>query len=143
MPTITRRFEFDAAHRVWGHEGKCQHLHGHRYLADVTVSSPELDSLGRVVDFSVLKEKIGKWIDENWDHNAIFNSNDPLAALPWGSRSRLGSRAPYILFDQNPTAEVLAEFLFGKADVLLDEPLKVVSVRIYETPNCSAEHPSK
>jgi len=68
MIRITRKIEFDSGHRVLGHEGKCAHLHGHRYVAEITVESAGLDSLGRVVDFSVIKEKVGKWVDENWEY---------------------------------------------------------------------------
>ena len=38
--TCTRRIEFDAAHRVMGHEGKCKHLHGHRYALEARVATP-------------------------------------------------------------------------------------------------------
>ena len=60
MIEITRRLEFDAGHRVLGHEGKCKNLHGHRYSAEITVTAPDLDGLGRVIDFGVIKEKVWK-----------------------------------------------------------------------------------
>lgn len=60
---IMRKFEFDYAHRVLGHESKCKHLHGHRGVAEVIVSSPGLDSLGRIIDFGIVKQRVGKWID--------------------------------------------------------------------------------
>src|SRR5262245_52482042 len=74
----TRKLEFDAGHRVLGHGGKCRHLHGHRYVAEVTCYAEELDKLGFVVDFSVIKTVVGDWIDENFDHNMILNPKDPL-----------------------------------------------------------------
>ena len=61
--TCTRKLEFDAAHRVMEHESKCRHLHGHRYVAEVTVATSELDGLGRVLDFGLLKTELGGWID--------------------------------------------------------------------------------
>ena len=75
-PTITRRLEFDAGHRVFGHESKCATLHGHRYVVEVTAQAAKLDSVGRVIDFSVLKERIGAWLDEKWDHNVIVFEQD-------------------------------------------------------------------
>ena len=54
MITCTRRIQFCAGHRVMGHEGKCRNLHGHNYVVFVTAQADELDSVGRVIDFSVL-----------------------------------------------------------------------------------------
>jgi 6-pyruvoyltetrahydropterin/6-carboxytetrahydropterin synthase len=160
MTTVTRKFSVDAGHRVWGHEGKCKNLHGHTYLFEVTVDAPELDGLGRVVDFSVIKDIIGKWLDWHWDHNMILNSQDPLA-ISWmnyststfpGSDEKLerkvphdilGFKAPYILLDKNPTAENLAKELMVIGNSLLgggNARLTVVKVVCHETPNCFATY---
>jgi hypothetical protein len=55
--------------------------------------------------------------------------------------SPFNGKAPYI-FDKtrNPTAENIAEELFCWADSLVPNPLKVVHVRIWETPNCYADY---
>jgi 6-pyruvoyltetrahydropterin/6-carboxytetrahydropterin synthase len=146
---ITRKFEFDSAHRVLNHESKCAHLHGHRYVAEVTVSAPALDKLGRVVDFSVLKTIIGGWIDANWDHNIILNAADPLFAA-WMNpdivrenettvRDIFAGKSPFFLLS-NPTAEQMATCLFATCEsLLLTEVFKVIHVRLYETPNCWAD----
>jgi 6-pyruvoyl tetrahydropterin synthase/QueD family protein len=108
LRTITRRLEWDAGHRVLGHEGRCRHLHGHRYVAEVTVAAPELDDLGMVIDFSVLKEKVGGWIDREWDHNMMLHVSDPLAVM-WRSgndrttvlgdvqKDVFAGKAPYVM----------------------------------------------
>lgn len=143
--TITRRFEFDAAHRVMGHEGKCANLHGHRYVAEVVCSAPELDELGRVIDFSIIKTVVGKWIDSHWDHTTILNINDPLRRV---LESDEGLRHGFpnknlALMDENPTAENMAKRLCSTANYLLKHlGIEVVSVRIFETPNCSAIYQS-
>lgn len=140
MLNITRRFEWDAAHRVLGHEGKCRHLHGHRYVGEVTVEAPALDHLGRVIDFSVIKERVGKWIDIYWDHNALFHREDPMVQQPQIYFSQNG-RDPFLMpIGENPTAENIACYLFGMCQTLLLHPLRVVRVRIYETPNCWADY---
>ena len=64
MISCTRRIQFCAGHRVLGHENKCANAHGHNYVAYISARSNDLDKVGRVIDFSVLKEKIGGWIDE-------------------------------------------------------------------------------
>lgn len=148
MPVITRQLQFDAGHRVLRHESKCAHLHGHRYVAEITVSSPELDGLGRVVDFSVLKSVIGNWIDTFWDHNIILHPDDPLLKIPdehW--EAVFGKKDPYVMPPgANPTAENMASVLFTQCVTLLPSALMVEQVRLYETPNCWADctdHPHR
>lgn len=151
--TITRKLEFDAGHRVLGHEGKCRNLHGHRYVAEITIEAPSLDSLGRVVDFSVIKVELGQWIDTHWDHNMILHPEDPLR-LVYGNHVLLShgdpkkqrgkdifpDKAPFVMPIEfpNPTAENMAMVLLIKARLLLPKMLKIVSVKLWETPNCCA-----
>ena len=78
--TCTRRLEWDAMHRIPRHESKCAAFHGHRYAAELTCLAP-LDDRGRVIDFGVVKERVGGWIDENWDHTAILQRDDPDPAI--------------------------------------------------------------
>jgi 6-pyruvoyltetrahydropterin/6-carboxytetrahydropterin synthase len=137
--SITRRLEFDAGHRVWGHEGKCNHIHGHRYVAEITVETRRLDDLGRVVDFGEVKRRVGEWVDANWDHNLLLNSADPYVEA--GLHTYAESRQPFVFTNENPTAEVIAEYLFSVTESILAE-FTVKRVRVYETPNCWADYPS-
>lgn len=137
---ITRRIEWDAAHRITRHESKCASLHGHRYVAEIVVSAPQLDDAGRVIDFGVIKEKVGGWVDNNWDHTTLANYEDaPLRALLEQERAQ-GKRPPFY-FDCEPTAENIAKRLFEEAEELLgavQPALRMEEVRVWETPNCSA-----
>lgn len=152
MPhTITRRLEFDAAHRLINHEGKCKNLHGHRYAAEISFEAG-LDELGRVIDYAIIKELIGGWIDNHWDHNIILHQDDPLLCrqimqTETGRQSKyfvavFGNKMPYIM-KVNPTAENLSADLFYTSRLLLNEhkQVTVTSVRLYETPSCSATYP--
>lgn len=147
MNTCSRVLEFDYGHRVLGHGGKCAHLHGHRGKAIIHAQGA-LNSLGMVVDFSLIKQLVGTWVDENWDHNLLLNSEDPAAKLwamakdiPLTLSSQMFSRAPYILLKMNPTAEVMAQVLYHEASVLLAiHDIKVIRVDLYETPNCWATY---
>lgn len=138
MITITRKLEFDAGHRVMNHESKCATLHGHRYVVEIVATAPELDSLGRVIDFSVLKQKIGTWLDEQWDHNVIVFEQDleVISALRSVPRKKDPWVAPF-----NPTAENMAKYLFNVVcpKLLKDTTVTVVKVIVWETPNCRAE----
>lgn len=118
------------------HESKCKNLHGHRYVVDVTCAAGELDALGRVIDFAVVKDVFGAWVDSTLDHGVILNIEDHrLIELC----EREGWR--HFVLPFNPTAETLARVLHAKASDLLGQRVKVTGVRVYETPNCWAEYP--
>lgn len=139
MPLITRKLEFDAGHRVLGHEGKCATLHGHRYTAELSVSSVGLDTCGRVIDFSVVKGIVGKWIDDRLDHTMVLHPDDPLLGVSDVS-AIIGPRRPFIMPADipNPTAENMSELIFRTAKELLRDEVVVEAVKLYETPNCWA-----
>lgn len=133
--SITRRFQFCAGHRVHGHESKCRHLHGHNYVAHVRIIGPKLDSLGRVIDFGNVKQVVGGWIDEHWDHAfiAYVGDEEALTALRMVAGQKL-----YVM-QTNPTAENMAVELLRIANARLRElGLRCVSVDLEETENCSA-----
>jgi len=137
MIRVTRLIEFDAGHRVIGHEHKCKYLHGHRYVLEVTAMAPELNELGMVVDFGKLKTIVKSWIDEHFDHNVILHKED---AKLGASIAEVTNQSVYYLKD-NPTAENIALHL--KRDILpglfVDKSFEIVSVKLYETPNCFVE----
>lgn len=137
MITCTRRIQFCSGHRVYGHEGKCRNLHGHNYVAFITAEAADLDSVGRVIDFSVLKEKVGVWIDAKWDHGTILWSGDDqaLAAVSGIEPCKL------FVLPSNPTAENMAWYLLNVVcPVELGETgVRVTSVRLWETENCYAD----
>lgn len=134
---ITRLLEFDAAHRVYGHESKCANLHGHRYKVEIVAESDGLDSLGRVIDFSVLKTKIGGWIDNHWDHTTILFREDPGSEY---AKALVVNKDLYLM-TSNPTAENMAEHLLKDIcpNILAGTGVKVTKVTVWETPNCKAE----
>lgn len=151
MITITQDFHWDAGHRLLNHEGKCKYLHGHRYTAEVTLQAPQLDTLGRVIDFGEVKKIIGAWIDKNWDHNIILNPRDDLWQLwvlnedegeKFNREDIFAGKEPYIMpSNTNPTAENIAIELYHRAGILLDgKAVVVLSVTIHETPNCRATY---
>jgi len=135
MPTCTRRLTFCAGHRVFGHESKCAHPHGHNYVAEITVEAA-LDSIGRVIDFSVIKEQVGGWIEANWDHAFLVFEGDHemMAVFEEHPEWRM-----FILI-VNPTVENLAQVLLAIAsDLLAPNGVKVTRVRLHETENCYAD----
>lgn len=136
---IVQRIEWDAMHRIPGHEGACKAYHGHRYAAEISVTAEKLDALGRVVDFSVIEDVVGGWIKQNFDHTAILYAKDdePSVKAVIEANKRLGK--PVYLLDGYPTVEVIVAEL-GKVvtKLLKSHGVRVVSIRLWETPECSA-----
>ncbi len=128
---VTREIHFCYGHRLLHYAGKCRYLHGHNGKAVITLRSDDLNSQGMVLDFSEIKRALATWIDETLDHRMILHRDDP--AVP--ALLQLGE--PLFLVDFNPTAENLARLIFDRAE---SQGLPVVSVRLWETPNCSARY---
>ena len=137
MITCTRRIEFDAAHRVMKHNSKCKMLHGHRYALEATFSADHLDELGMVIDFGIIKDILGDWVDNNWDHNTILNSKD--RALGEQITQVTGQKIYYL--NCNPTAEEMANYLFNEICPKLFAKYKITcsQIKLFETPNCYAQ----
>ena len=137
---VIRRIHFSAGHRLVGHEGSCAHLHGHNYVVFIHASG-ELDSVGRVIDFAVLKERVGGWILENWDHGFLVASHDEDARRAIAAFSSGGLKQKAFVLDRNPTAENIAQFLALDVSprVLRGTGVKVNKIVVQETENCFAE----
>lgn len=135
--TCTRAFGIDVGHRVMRHESKCANVHGHRYGIEVTCSAPSLDEVGRVIDFSWVKEIVGEWLDDNLDHGFAHHPDDPI-----GEMLRLKGQKVYSMPSEygEPTAENLAKLVGVTAgELLASKGITVTFVRVYETPNCWAD----
>jgi len=131
--TISRRIEFDAGHRLLGHESKCRNVHGHRYVAEVSATAAKLDAVGRVIDFSVLKSIVGNWVDDHWDHGFIAQEGDPI--IQWLRDNSM----KHVVLPFPPTAENLSAHLRMVATGLMTPlGIEVCGVKLWETPNCSA-----
>ena len=133
--TCTRRLTFCAGHRVLGHESRCAHPHGHNYVAEITAEAA-LDSIGRVIDFGVIKATVGAWLDEYWDHAfLVYEADRDLMKVFDGHPDW-----HVATLDVNPTAENLADLLLSVSnDLLKSSDVRVVRVRLHETENCYAD----
>ena len=134
--TATRYHDFSTGHRVYGHESKCAHLHGHNYRITFTVEAEQLDTVGRVMDFSVIKERLCEWLEENWDHKFLVWENDP-----WKDTLKGIDPEGTVVVDFNPTAENMGQYLIDEIGPrqLAGSDVKLVKVEIEETRKCSAE----
>ena len=134
--TATRYHDFSTGHRVYGHESKCSHLHGHNYRITFTVEAEQLDTVGRVMDFSVIKEKLCVWLEEYWDHKFLVWEQDPFAK----SLKELDPDGTVVI-NFNPTAENMGQYLIDVIGPrqLAGTNVKLTKVIIEETRKCAAE----
>lgn len=135
---VTKEFSFDASHQLVGHIGKCANVHGHTYRVAVTVEGA-LKSNGSdegfVMDFADLKFVVKPIIDE-MDHSFLSSGDEPILKEISNHDLKM-----YHL-GQRTTAEHLSLHLFyriGSYLIDLDNTLKLVSVKVWETPTSCAE----
>lgn len=139
MPhSATRTHEFQAGHRVFGHEGKCAHLHGHSYVVSFTITSDNerLDGVSRVMDFSAIKV-LCNWLDEHWDHRTLISEGDPMLA-----KLREADSFGVVAVPFNPTAEAIAEYLVRIVgpQLLRGTGCSLKMCKVEETRKCSATY---
>lgn len=134
LTTASRKHSFSYGHRVTGHESKCAQMHGHNGTVTFHVKSKTgLDGLGRVIDFSVIKQLLCQWIEDNWDHRFLMWEEDPLLHHV----SFLPGITPVPF---NPTAENMAAHLLRVVGptALLYLNVELIAVEFFETDKCSA-----
>lgn len=112
--------EFEAAHRVAGYNGKCDRLHGHSWIVEVSVTGKKLDNLGMLVDFKVVKGRLRDLL-ETLDHQYL-------------------NELPAFADGHNPTAEHIAKYVYeemAKAE-FFDDNVKLKYIQVWESPKSSA-----
>lgn len=131
MFRVTKEIHFCYGHRLLDYAGKCRHLHGHNGRAVIALEAETLDALGMVTDFTVIKQVLGKWIDDALDHRMLLHKNDPI--IP--ELRKQGE--PFVELDVNPTAENLAKLIYDRA---VSQGLPVVEVTLWETESSFATY---
>jgi len=116
MSIIQVERTIDAGHRVVGHKGKCQYLHGHTYTIKVELRSPVLTGPGFVLDFGDVKELI-----DRWDHKMLLWDEDPFFQELGGVIPDTMETYGLVNVPFNPTAENMASNLCRKLHVMLFE----------------------
>ena len=141
---ITTRLEFDAGHRIPHHNSQCRNLHGHRYVIEITlggdiIKKEQTSENGMVMDFSDVKRIARESVVDDWDHAFLVYEKDGvvldfLNTLPDHKT---------VIFKEVPTAENMAAEAFrilqDKYQDTYGNHLKLMRVRLYETPNSWAD----
>lgn len=138
---ITKHFDFETAHALYGYDGKCKNVHGHSYQLYVTVIGEPINDAkhvknGMVLDFGDLKKIVNQEIINVFDHATVLNKNSPHKELA----EQIRPHSPkVILVEYQPTSENMvldfAKLIIAK----LPESVKLHSLKLYETQNSYAE----
>jgi len=119
MYEATVRRSFSAAHFLKEIGGKCEKLHGHNFIIEISVASSTLNSEGLVIDFRTVKN----WTDQalaELDHSCL---ND----LP-------------AFRDKNPSAENIAHYIFECIEEKAAGSVCVTRVTVWESKNAKVTY---
>ncbi|HKJ07212.1 MAG TPA: 6-carboxytetrahydropterin synthase [Flavobacteriaceae bacterium] len=138
---ITKQFDFETGHALYGYDGKCKNVHGHSYKLAVTViGNPITDTtnvkLGMVIDFGDLKKIVMEEIVDKFDHATVFNKNTPHVDLANELESRGHS---VILVNYQPTSEMMLIDFAEKIKKRLPKNIELYSLKLQETGTSHAE----
>ncbi len=138
---ITKHFDFETAHALYGYDGKCKNIHGHSYQLYVTVIGTPINDAnhvknGMVLDFGDLKNIVKSKIVDIFDHATVLNQNSPHKELA----EKIKPHSPKVLLvDYQPTSENMLIDFAEKISVKLPNSVTLHSLKLYETNNSYAE----
>jgi 6-pyruvoyltetrahydropterin/6-carboxytetrahydropterin synthase len=138
---ITKLFNFETGHALFGYDGKCKNVHGHSYKLSVTViGNPITDTthvkLGMVIDFGDLKKIVKEEIVDQFDHATVFNKNTPHIEL---ANELINRGHEVILADYQPTSENMVIDFAAKITSRLPKNIQLHSLKLQETDTSFAE----
>jgi 6-pyruvoyltetrahydropterin/6-carboxytetrahydropterin synthase len=121
MFVVSVQAHYDAAHFLRNYKGKCERLHGHRYLVEVALTSETLNESGIAFDFVDVKREL-RALAERLDHTNI-NEVEPFTEL-------------------EPSAENQAKYFYEELKRLLPRAFgdAILYVRVWETPTQWAQY---
>ena len=140
MYKLTTYTELEVGHRLLtSYAMKCQHLHGHRYEVEITVSAEYLNADNMIVDFKKLKEVVKKVLDDKWDHGFALCKNDPLVE---SIKNDIHTERLHIV-DENPTLEWMVKYWYFELQKAFDEEhldIRMYSLKASETAKNTCEY---
>ncbi len=124
MYVVSVQAHYDSAHFLRNYKGKCEKLHGHRYVVEAALTSEELNQAGLAYDFVDVKRHLRELADR-LDHENI-NELPPFTEL-------------------EPSAENQARFFFDELKERMPGDMKdaLLYVRVWETPTQWAQYSEK
>lgn len=115
MFVVSVQAHYDSAHYLRNYHGKCERMHGHRYVVELALATTELDEAGIAFDFVHVKKHL-RDLAEGLDHENL-NEVPPFTEL-------------------EPSAENQARYFYHELKRLLPASMSeaVLYVKVWETP---------
>lgn len=121
MFVVSVQAHYDSAHYLRNYRGKCERLHGHRYVVELALATTELDAAGIAFDFVVVKKFLRELADY-LDHQCL-NDLEPFTQL-------------------EPSAENQAKWFWDELKTRLPQEVggAMLYTRVWETPTQWAQY---
>ncbi len=136
MYRIEITHNFETAHRLSHPDAptKCQSIHGHSWLATVTLAGPALDDRGMLVEFGAFKKAWRAFLDDHVDHHLAVRRDDPVAAAILSVQPD----ARILSLPEDPSTEFFARWIHDRTSDILagldpDQRAHVERVHVQET----------
>ena len=115
MFELSIKGDIASAHFLRGYQGRCKDLHGHTWKIEVRMIRQELDAIGMVADFAIVKKQLKEFL-MTLDHVCL---ND----------------LPYFK-EHHPTTENIAKYIYENFAKVI-HPLKIKNVQVWESDTSS------
>lgn len=137
---ITKQFNFEMAHALYGYDGPCKNIHGHSYRLSVTVAGETISDsdnhkFGMVMDYSDLKNIVDVFVIKKFDHALVLNKNSPHKTFI--KENILIGKVEMV--DYQPTCENLLADFAQKISTQLPKNVHLHHLKLRETPHSYAE----
>jgi 6-pyruvoyltetrahydropterin/6-carboxytetrahydropterin synthase len=121
MFVVSVQAHYDSAHYLRNYRGKCERLHGHRYIVELALTSETLDEAGIAFDFVIVKKQLRE-LANRLDHENI-NDIPPFTGI-------------------EPSAENQAKYFFEELKRTLPPEVAsaILYTRVWETPTQWAQY---
>ena len=115
MFIVSVQAHYDSAHFLRNYPGKCERMHGQRYVVELALATEQLDEAGIAFDFVDVKKAL-RGVADYLDHENL-NELVPFTEL-------------------EPSAENQARYIYDEMKRLLPEKMAaaVLYVKVWETP---------
>jgi len=137
---VTKIFDFETAHALWGYDGKCANIHGHSYKLTVSITGAIINDVnavknGMIIDFSDLKKIVKEAVINPFDHALLVNGKTPHAKYAEVENGF----SKIILCDYQPTCENMLVDMVKRILAGLPQGISLKYAKLQETDNSFAE----
>jgi len=128
---VSKKFKWEAAHRIPWYDGKCRHLHGHSYKLEVEFEG-EPDAKGFVIDFNEIKNMVQPLINE-LDHTTIISATDTELKQVFDEKKWKYALVPFDTTAENICKYLTSLILEKHRQALKDLKIASIELKVFET----------